>query len=177
MDSTSDAPTLSQASPSAPAVTWTPTHRAPERGLRCWAAAGDPSPLSVRLDPWLEVRVIEETGVWAQVECSNGWTTWVDGRALAALEQPSAGPPTAPPAFAARLQGALGECRAALADLEAGRVDAATCQQRLFRAGLVVEDGRAWVLDLENGHWYQYDGLGLHRLAPSQEASAGGTAG
>src|SRR5581483_1050212 len=34
------------------------------------------------LDPALDVRLLERHGDWARVQCSNGWTCWVDGNAL-----------------------------------------------------------------------------------------------
>lgn len=58
-----------------------PTHRAPASGLDAYEAPGNATTVA-RLDPGLEVEVIERTGDWTHVRCSNGWTTWVDGRLL-----------------------------------------------------------------------------------------------
>ena len=68
-----------------------PTHRVAGEEL---ATYGRPDPAAApgaRLTPHLEVRVIEQhPDGWAQVQCSNGWTTWVDGRRLVALSPPPA---------------------------------------------------------------------------------------
>ncbi|HAW10490.1 MAG TPA: hypothetical protein DCX12_05365 [Chloroflexi bacterium] len=43
----------------------------------------DPSaPTVATLVGGLPVQVIQTSGAWAQVVCSNGWTGWVDGRLL-----------------------------------------------------------------------------------------------
>ncbi len=70
--------------PSVPAsqAPWTPTHRVPSTGMACYAAPDPATASGVRLDPWLDVQVIESRQGWSQVRCSNGWTTWVDGRRL-----------------------------------------------------------------------------------------------
>lgn len=60
-----------------------PTHRAPGTGLQTWPEAGaaQPGPM---LEPKLLVEVVRVWGEWAQIRCSNGWTAWVDHRALVA---------------------------------------------------------------------------------------------
>ncbi|MFD0350898.1 hypothetical protein ACFQ0M_42445 [Kitasatospora aburaviensis] len=76
-----------------------PTHVAAPDGMATWAAP-DPSQPSTPLDPLLPVRLIDRRGDWAYVLCSNGWSTWVDGRLLVALPDtpPAPGaPPPAPP--------------------------------------------------------------------------------
>ena len=76
---------------------WTPTHRAPAAGAACWAVPdGATPPLAARLEAGLEVRVVEGQGPWAHVECSNGWTTWVDARVLEQLAAAAPPPPPAP---------------------------------------------------------------------------------
>ena len=50
---------------------------------RTAADATLPAPAG-RLDPGLPVAVVQESTGWARVRCSNGWETWVDGRALVA---------------------------------------------------------------------------------------------
>lgn len=76
---------------------WTPTHRVPATGSACWAAPdGAQPPLAARLDAGLEVRLVERRGDWAHVECSNGWTAWVDARLLEQLTPPAPPPPPEP---------------------------------------------------------------------------------
>ena len=58
-----------------------PTHRAPAGGLDAFDAPGAAAP-TARLDPGLDVLVLEQQGDWAHVRCSNGWETWVDARML-----------------------------------------------------------------------------------------------
>ena len=57
------------------------THRAPAAGLDAFEAPGAATSVA-RLDPGLDVAVLEQQGDWAKVVCSNGWETWVDARAL-----------------------------------------------------------------------------------------------
>src|SRR5437899_457008 len=78
---------------------WVPTHRVSAGGVACWAAPDPATPaLGVRLDPDLEVRSVERRGDWMHVECSNGWSTWVDARLMEPLV---AAPPPSPPQPAA----------------------------------------------------------------------------
>ena len=61
---------------------FTPTHVVPAAGLLAWVQP-DPAEAPVAtLAAGVELRVVGETGVWAQVEAANGWRGWVDGRAL-----------------------------------------------------------------------------------------------
>jgi hypothetical protein len=57
------------------------THIVGSHGAAAWRSP-DGSAAAPRLDPGLPVTVLERRGDWAQVRCSNGWTTWTDGRAL-----------------------------------------------------------------------------------------------
>ncbi|KJY31054.1 hypothetical protein VR45_26075, partial [Streptomyces sp. NRRL S-495] len=57
---------------------------APPDGLPSWAAP-DPAQPASPLDPLLPLQLLGRAGDWAQVLCSNGWTTWVDGRLLLSL--------------------------------------------------------------------------------------------
>ena len=57
------------------------THRTPATGADTFDTPGAAA-TGQRLDPGLDVAVIERTGDWAHVRCSNGWETWVDGRLL-----------------------------------------------------------------------------------------------
>src|SRR4051812_24667311 len=81
------------------AESFEPTHTVPPTGLSTWVAANPNSQVGPWLPPDLEVQVIEQTGAWARVRCSNEFTAWVDGRALVALVTPA--PPPPPPAAAA----------------------------------------------------------------------------
>ncbi|WP_062990197.1 SH3 domain-containing protein [Nocardia anaemiae] len=72
------------------AALWYPTHLVPEGGLDAWAAP-DPSldPIS-SIDPGVELQILGRAGDWAQIACNNGWTAWVDGRAIRPLSRPGA---------------------------------------------------------------------------------------
>jgi hypothetical protein len=54
----------------------------PADGLAAWAAPDATQPPVVQAAAGLQVRVLERSGDWAQVEFTNGWKAWVDGRAL-----------------------------------------------------------------------------------------------
>jgi hypothetical protein len=68
--------------PTAPLTPWSPTHRAPEGGMACWAAPDLSSPIVGTLHPGSDVQVLDRQDQWAHIACSNGWTTWVDARLL-----------------------------------------------------------------------------------------------
>ncbi|GAA2797617.1 hypothetical protein RMN57_34460 [Kitasatospora sp. CM 4170] len=165
-----------------------PTHVAAPDGMATWAAP-DPSQPSTPLDPLLPVRLIDRRGDWAYVLCSNGWSTWVDGRLLVALpDTPPA--PGAPPARTADPRRALAEVEAALnryrsllEDLAAGQVDLETFRERArgLRIGLVVDGEALWVFDAAHDRWCYCDGLQLQTYAASgrprsNPSSAGGPA-
>ncbi len=76
------AQTLQQPAMAAPQTSWTPTHKVPMQGMTSWAAADPKAPETAKLDPGLELEVVERLGDWAHVRASNGWMGWVDGRAL-----------------------------------------------------------------------------------------------
>lgn len=69
--------------PAAPvAAPYQATHRVPWTGMPAWSASdAGPDPVA-NLDPDLDVEVLEWSGDWAKVRCSNGWDAWVDGRQL-----------------------------------------------------------------------------------------------
>jgi hypothetical protein len=68
-----------------------PTHRVGGAPLPTYATPHAASLNAAPLDPHLEVRVLEQRpDGWAQVACSNGWTTWVDGRWLQPSRSPGA---------------------------------------------------------------------------------------
>jgi hypothetical protein len=70
------------ASPAPAAAPWSATHVTPPNGIYAWSEPDGSRAPSVTLDPGLELRVAEWNGAWARVEASNGWSGWVDGRAL-----------------------------------------------------------------------------------------------
>ena len=89
---------------------WLPTHTVPGGGLSAWAEP-DPALAPVaKLEPRVELQVTEQRGAWVQVEGSNGWTGWVDGRKLRPLgtAAPSGVPGAAPGAGPAPAAGAVG---------------------------------------------------------------------
>jgi len=77
------------------------THSVPQGGLDA-RSQPDPNEQPVaRLDQWLDVEVLRTWGAWAEISCSNGWTAWVDARALVAKPPPAPpveAPPPPPPA-------------------------------------------------------------------------------
>jgi hypothetical protein len=74
------------------------THSAPATGMATWPNPGSTTN-GPRLDPNLPVQLLRVYGEWAEVACSNGWTTWVDGHALVPVgmtASPAGEPPSAP---------------------------------------------------------------------------------
>jgi hypothetical protein len=135
-------------------ATWAPTHRSPRTGVSAWTAPDGASPAPA-LDPLLELQVIDRRGDWAHVACSNGWTTWVDGRLLEPLveldprddELVQAGGRT------------IDAYRTLLADLVAGRIDTGAFQRAAFSAGFMPRQDDAYMFDLDRGCWARYDGI------------------
>lgn len=82
------------------------THTAPAGGLATYMGPDPAAVPNSRLDPYLEVQVLERLGVWARIACSNGWSAWVDGRNLVAV---GAGQPPLPPAPMAAAQATSGQ--------------------------------------------------------------------
>jgi hypothetical protein len=76
------------------------THNAPATGMATWPTPGSTTN-GPRLDPHLPVQLLRVYGAWAEIACSNGWTTWVDGRALVPVGMPSS-PASAPVAVSTR---------------------------------------------------------------------------
>jgi hypothetical protein len=58
------------------------THYVPSSGLDARATPDPAAPVVARLDPNLDVQVLDHRGAWAHVACSNGWEAWVDARRL-----------------------------------------------------------------------------------------------
>src|SRR5579884_2935046 len=62
------------------------THRVPAAGLATYPEPASDAPPGPRLEPALDVQVVEQRDDgWAKIACSNGWTAWGDGRLLATL--------------------------------------------------------------------------------------------
>ncbi|MFD8786543.1 hypothetical protein [Kitasatospora sp. NPDC059599] len=149
-----------------------PTHVVPPGGLASWTAP-DPARPTARLDELLPLQLLARQGDWAQVLCSNGWMTWVDGRLLVALPHPppaAGGPParTADPRPAlAEAEAALARYRALLEDLAAGTLDLEAFRERSrgLRVGLAVDGEALWVFDPVHDRWCYCDGLQLQTYA------------
>ena len=82
------------------------THVAPEGGLRAWAEPDPTQQPITTVQARVEMQVREVRGAWAHIECSNGWSAWVDARQLVTKHAAPTGPPPAasgpPPASASR---------------------------------------------------------------------------
>jgi hypothetical protein len=59
-----------------------PSAMVPAGGLAAWAAPDRSQAPVAQAAAGLQVRILETSGDWAHVEFTNGWTAWVDGRAL-----------------------------------------------------------------------------------------------
>ncbi|MER5308757.1 hypothetical protein ABT034_13310 [Streptomyces sp. NPDC002773] len=155
-----------------------PTHVVPRAGLAAWEAP-DPALPTVPLDGFLPVRLEERTGDWGRVQCSNGWTAWVDARLLVSVpdDPPAAGRPltrTADPRpLIARAEDALGRYRRAAEELGAGRLDGEHFRLRTrgLRVGMVVDGESVWLYDAEHERWVYCDGVGLSTYAASAAPS------
>ncbi|MGQ0618007.1 MAG: SH3 domain-containing protein [Acidimicrobiia bacterium] len=55
----------------------------PPGGLAAWTMPDASAAPTARAEGGLRVRMVESSNGWAHVEFDNGWTAWVDGRALA----------------------------------------------------------------------------------------------
>ncbi|WP_432122073.1 hypothetical protein [Streptomyces sp. S1] len=164
-----------------------PTHVVPRDGLPAWEAP-DPELPTAPLDAFLPVRLEERSGDWGRIQCSNGWTAWVDARLLVSVpdDPPAAGRPltrTADPRpLIARAEDALGRYRRAAEELGAGRLDgeAFRLRTRGLRVGMVVDGESVWLYDAEHERWVYCDGAGLSTYAsgaaPSVTAPAPGVA-
>lgn len=65
-------------------TSWRPTHTVPTAGASAWSSPDASEPAATHLQPGVRLQVVEEQGAWARVIGENGWTGWVDGRALRA---------------------------------------------------------------------------------------------
>ncbi|NJD28029.1 MAG: PrsW family intramembrane metalloprotease [Chloroflexi bacterium] len=68
----------------AAAARWIPTHLVPPEGLPSWDQP-DPARPVTQLAGNLPLAVVQRVGDWARVSASNGWSGWVDGRRLVAM--------------------------------------------------------------------------------------------
>ncbi|MFC9394530.1 MULTISPECIES: hypothetical protein [unclassified Streptomyces] len=151
-----------------------PTHVVPRSGLSAWEAP-DPGLPTAPLDAFLPVCLVERSGDWGRVLCSNGWTAWVDARLLVSVpdDPPAAGRPltrTADPRpLVARAEDALGRYRRAAEELGAGRLDGEGFRLRTrgLRVGVVVDGESVWLYDAEHERWVYCDGIGLSTYAAS----------
>ncbi|MFE2108999.1 hypothetical protein ACFXAF_24485 [Kitasatospora sp. NPDC059463] len=155
-----------------------PTHVAPPDGLASWSAP-DPAQPTAPLDALLPLQLIGRAGDWAQVLCSNGWTTWVDGRLLISLPgvPPTASAPPArtadPRPALAETEGVLARYRSLLEDLAAGGADLEMFRERAHGLGVgrVVDGERLWVFDPVHDRWCYCDGLQLQTYAVGNRPS------
>ena len=140
--------------------TW--THTVPEEGLDAWAAPDSTLPVVARLIPGLDVQVIERSGDWAQIRCSNDWEGWTDGRRLLPVE---AGPGDIVAAeLLESLQTTVDAFRALMDAFAAERIDEATLHREALNISLVVNDSEAWILDIVNRRWHHFDGFELRTM-------------
>ncbi|MFJ5707469.1 hypothetical protein [Streptomyces sp. NPDC093105] len=150
----------------------------PRGGLSAWQAP-DPGFPTFPLDAFLPVRLVERTGDWGRVLCSNGWQAWVDARLLVTVpdDPPAAGSSLArtadPRPLIARAEDALGRYRRAVEELAAGRADGETFRRRTrgLRVGMVVDGESVWLYDAEHERWVYCDGVGLTTYAASSGPS------
>ena len=61
---------------------WQPTHLVPEGGMPAWATPDTARPPVARIDPRVELQLLERSGSFAHILCSNGWSAWVDNSAI-----------------------------------------------------------------------------------------------
>lgn len=150
-----------------------PTHVVPRDGMPAWEAP-DPARPTVSLDPLLPVRLTDRRGDWGRVECANGWSAWVDGRALVAVpdDPPTTGGPldtsADPRPLLTRAEQALAGYRSAVEDLVTGALDGETFQHRTqgLRLGVVADGTSLWLYDPERTRWLYTDGRSLATYAP-----------
>lgn len=64
------------------ATTFHGTHVIPAGGARAWSVPDGAQAPTRTLEGGTEVRTLEVRGDWSHVETADGWTGWVDGRAL-----------------------------------------------------------------------------------------------
>ncbi|MEU3352602.1 hypothetical protein [Streptomyces sp. NPDC037389] len=135
-----------------------------------------------RLDPGTRVQVIERApSGWARVACaSGGWPVWVDGHRL---QESAESEQAIGMELLSQLKASLDTYRQLLDDLQARRIDFDSFRRQAFRAGLVMRDSGALLLDLSSATWYWYDGIRLHTMGsfldqePPTDRAAGSAEG
>jgi hypothetical protein len=67
-------------------------YTAPAGGLAAWAQPSAAAPSIAHIEARVELHLVERSGDWAHIECSNGWQAWVDARLLAPVAATPAPP-------------------------------------------------------------------------------------
>ncbi|MFI1159540.1 hypothetical protein [Streptomyces sioyaensis] len=156
-----------------------PSHVVPPEGMATWAAPDTTRPSSP-LDPLLPVQVVDRRGDWALALCSNGWSTWVDGRLLLSVprEPPAAAQPAARTADPRPLLGSVEEelsrYRHLVEELAAGQLDGESFARRTRgnRLGVVVDGDAVWLYDARHERWCYCDGVSLQTYAVASKPSS-----
>jgi hypothetical protein len=73
-----------------------PSYAVPDAGLDAWASPDATQPVVARLNPRLDVQVLQWWGDWARIRCSNNWEAWTDGRQLVAVTPVNRAKPASP---------------------------------------------------------------------------------
>ena len=68
---------------------------------------------------------------------------------------------------------AVAACQQALVDYQTGLLDEEQLRRALYREGIVLGDGEAWLLDVAGGGWSRYDGIGTELLGADPVGGAG----
>ncbi|MGX1852453.1 hypothetical protein [Streptomyces sp. NPDC055299] len=156
-----------------------PSHVVPPEGMATWSAPDSTRPASP-LDPLLPVQVIDRRGDWALALCSNGWSTWVDGRLLLSVprEPPAAAQPAArtadPRPLLGAVEGELTRYRHLVEELAAGQLDGESFARRTRgnRLGVVVDGDAVWLYDARHERWCYCDGVSLQTYAVASKPSS-----
>lgn len=156
-----------------------PSHVVPPEGMATWSAPDTTRPASP-LDPLLPVQIIDRRGDWALALCSNGWSTWVDGRLLLSVprEPPAAAQPAArtadPRPLLGAVEGELTRYRHLVEELAAGQLDGESFARRTRgnRLGVVVDGDAVWLYDARHERWCYCDGVSLQTYAVASKPSS-----
>ena len=71
-----------------PARSFRPTHVVPAGGIAYWSTPDISSPSAGTLPVGVQLDVVRQSRMWAEVRWHNGWTSWVDARELVSLRRP-----------------------------------------------------------------------------------------